>query len=226
MKKIYFFAVSAVSMLAVSCGGASLSNGAALDQILLENENQCTEQISIPKGLKPLSQIEDEMPMYRVFENAGLLTIKDSVVKTRYWGNYEAVDINITDKGRTAVDSEDRSSYDVTTYTYEYDKVVDLKLLASKTVEECDATIQRYIAFYSGHIVSVSPFGTALGVAVEELYPFTEGEDEKVMGSSVSAIFRGSKLIETDVIGEQEIYKAKIDEAFDSEWVDVVEDFN
>lgn len=224
MKKLNLLIIAILSICAISCGDGSkdpLSKKEALNFIIEESIGTETNFIYIPSKIIKVSDLDYPLNSYMLFEKAGLLTMADTTITVNSWYSnktYPARDIKLTETGTASIVEEQKNKYKVFGYKYEIDKIVDMKLLRTATVEEMNAEIFSYIVYYTGTIVETSPFANAININIKDKYPFDEGDKGKsVMTAEITAIYRDGKLINASV--STKANTDDMDATFDEYWL-------
>ncbi len=230
MKKLNLLLVAILSICAVSCGDGSkdpLSKKEALNLIIEECKDTETTYIYIPSKITKVSDLDYPLNSYILLEKAGLLTMADTTITINSWYNsktYPAKDIKLTETGTASIMEELKNKYKIFGYKYEIDKIVDMKLLRTATVEEMNAEIFSYIVYYTGTIVEASTFANATDINIKDKYPFDEEDKGKsVMTAEISAIYRDGKLINASVSIKSNT--DDMDANFDEYWLKALKNY-
>lgn len=226
MKKFYYLLISFIAAFTVSCGEPSLSSSDVLEFIDKQYSSNYNYTIDIPVGVvrnDNISVVQDIQ--LNAFKAAGLITMEDTVIVRRYYADKPAKNIQITDKGKGAITEVKGSNFNVAVYTYKYDKIEDLRMLGSRNIENCNGTFQAYAAFFSGTVTEITPFGTALGIALNDKYPFYDPKGTGVEASTLYVMFNGTKVVEIDDKNTKTISVDGIEEYYDSAWLKAVNNF-
>lgn len=216
----------------VSCSGgmgtSDLSKSKILEYIVAENGTQ-SETFIIPEKLVSVKEMNTHCntDILKLYASYGLVTVKDSTVTYRQWGStksYEAVEAKLTTQGATALIEHTPKGAKILRYSYEYDKIVDMDLLARKYDEDLKAELVVYAVFYTGKVTAASPFITCFGVDVDSIYPLSNEEEEAyVKATTIKAIFRNGKAIYIDGSNTQTISKSEMEAYSNEAWLEILE---
>lgn len=225
MKKVNLLLFAIAAICAVSCGDrpSTISSRDVSELLKKEKFNINSEFIYIPKGIKNVSNVsEDDINTYRLYEEAGLITVKDTTVSYRNWGktkSYEAYDFTINEAGTGAIVEERNNDYKVFSYEYEIDDIGDIKLISNIKIEEFNGEISTFAIYLSGSVTKTSPYVTACGVKKNDNYPLSVGGEDFVIAATVKAVFRGGKVIEMELSDAKIINEDKMADYYDSKWL-------
>lgn len=203
------------------CGHCSLSEKEVLEFINQENQTNDSRHTTIINKVTDKSKVVNNIGEYEFYEKAGLLTIKDTTITTRSWGRThtsEAYDIQFTAAGSPSI-SETMDSYNkVLLFEYTYDKIVDMRLIGSKAIEEFNLESVCYMVYYTGTLTQATPFAEALGCKVGDEYPTLDAPEDQVMSSIIIGYFRDGDLVKMTISKINLLEKSEMDDYFDKQW--------
>lgn len=228
MKKINFLLLFAIAAMAVSCSSdPSLGKNDALEYIVDDLGGNSSRSTTIPTGIKSQSRIDDSSMMeYRAYERAGLLTIQDTTYTYRStnWSNYgkmvtvNSVYIQPTEKAAAAIVDVGDKSITVLLYKYEYNKIDDIELVMKKPIENFDGEYHVYTVFYEGNIIEATPFANAIGISLNDKYPFSTTSEDALGVMVLTAVYRNGELVTLLGADKDVTTDSKKEEYYDEVW--------
>lgn len=227
-------------MLMVSCIGidlsslseSSLSKKEALLYITETNGTQ-TDSFTIPEKLTSVKDMGNycSMELLNLYAQKGLVEVRDSTVSYRTWGgtkSYEAVEVRLTTLGAESLIEHTQKGAHLLRYKYDFDKIVDMEVLARKNDEDIKAEIVIYAVYYTGTVIEATPFITTfdIGIDVESKYPFSLDDEDYVRATTMVAIFRDGELVSLDDSDTKNIKKSEMEEYSNDAWLEILEKRN
>ncbi|MFI3287411.1 MAG: hypothetical protein R3Y61_02945 [Rikenellaceae bacterium] len=205
MKRNLTLLFAFVCIFTVACSGsASLSDSEVLEHIDKKFRAEYYVGAKLSLGLVKNKDLD-----YRVFnyQEAGLITLTDTVIRRRYYTDVPAQYVQLTEKGKIEIIEYTDEENIIHLYSYNFDNIEDVLFLGSRADEDFDATYEVYTVFFSGTVTETSAFGVAVGAEKDQYYPLSnQSFGRPLMACQMVVLLKGAEIMGVYIDDVEQIY--------------------